>query len=402
MIETYNANLVSTEGPACIRPWTSLEERSLVGDFQICCWINSILGIIKKDSDEDFMKFWNNNIIQNTRESFVNGTFLKDCPIDCPILVKKKFQPDYLDLFQYDSAEYETFSSEFKENREKVLDSIVLKKTVLDTFPLHLKVHPSNICNLDCRMCNLDKKLKQKLSKSYFENIYKMMPYLENIVIFGGEPFACRFTREIIFGGKIRNYPQIHFSTITNGTLLDNKLVEKLRDLKLGWFSFSLDSCKEKTYEQIRVNAKYDKTFSNIENFVKKRDNGDISVREIKANFAIQSVNYTEIADFISYTHSLNIQPNFTFVSGSHELLGKFDEVRACINEGIYKARELGNNLTVLELQYFLKSIPKYEAKTKKLYYYAKLFKIINRDKIVSFLQKHNKFKRVLRKFMGV
>jgi MoaA/NifB/PqqE/SkfB family radical SAM enzyme len=387
----------------CIRPWTSLEERSLVGDYQVCCWINSILGIVKKNSDTDIMSLWNNEIISSIRQSFIDGTFRDLCPDDCPMLIRKKeFETDFVDLYTYDQSEYDMFSEVFRSNREKVIGSIAGKNIVSNAFPLRLKIHPSNICNLNCRMCNLDKGLKEEIGEGYYRNIYNLMPFLEEIVIFGGEPFACRVSRAMIFGAEIRKHPQIHLSMITNGSLMDEKITERLEDLRLGWFSFSLDSCNEKTYPGIRVNATHAKTFRNIERFIQKRDRGEIRIRNIFANFVIQGINYREISEFLEYTHSLGIRANFTMVTGTYELLDHIGEVESSIRQGIRKAEDLGEKLTAIELEYILKKLPGYAAKLRKQRMYFKLFTVVNREKAVSFLQKHNKLKLAVRKIMGI
>ena len=396
-------SLKSDKSIVCTRPWTSLEERSLIGDYQVCCWIDSILGIVKKSSDDDVMTLWNNEMAASIRQSFADGTYREMCPESCPMLIRKrKTEPDFIDLYSYDEAEYEQFSGEFRSNREKVIVSISEKKLVSDAFPLRLKIHPSNICNLDCRMCNLDKNLKEDIGEGYYRNISHLMPFLEEIVIFGGEPFSCKVSRDLIFGGEIRKYPQIHLSTITNGCLLDEKVMERLEDLRLGWFSFSLDSCNEKTYPLVRVNGRYDRTFGNLKKFVEKRDRGEIRIRNIYANFVIQGINYREISEFLEYMHSLGIRANFTMVTGTFELLDHIGEVEDSIRAGLKKAEELGENLTAAELEYLLKKLPDYAAKLRKQRMYFKLFTVIDREKVVSFLQKHNRLKRTLRKIIGV
>jgi len=396
-------SLKSDKSIMCIRPWTSLEERSLIGDYQVCCWINSILGILKKNSDTDIMTLWNNDIISSIRQSFTDGTYRELCPDSCPLLIRKrKYEPDFIDLYSYDAVEYEQFSGEFRKNREKVIASISEKKLISDAFPLRLKIHPSNICNLECRMCNLDKGLKEEIGDGYYRNIYKLMPFLEEIVVFGGEPFGCKVSRDLIFGEEIRKYPQLHLSTITNGSLLNESVMEKLQDLRLGWFSFSLDSCNEKTYPLVRVNAQYEKTFKNLKRFVEKRDRGEIRIQQINANFVIQGINFREISEFLEYMHSLGIRANFTMVTGTFELLDHIGEVEASLLAGVKKADELGEQLTAVELRFLLKKLPDYAARLQKQRMYFKLFKIVDREKVISFLQKHNRFKRTLRKIIGI
>lgn len=392
-------SLKSHKTVPCIRPWTSLEERSLNGDYKVCCWINTIFGRIEKTSNDDILTLWNNNTMTRIRRSFVDGTFVKYCPEDCPIFIN---QANYPDFYEYDPSEYNTFSQKFRSNREKIISSISRKKILMEAFPLRLKLHPSNTCNLNCRMCLQDKSLKQEVGKNYYNNVYKLMPYLEDLIIFGGEPFACRISREIIFGEEIKKYPHIHFSTITNGTLLDDKVLEKLKGLRLGQFYFSLDSCNEKTYENIRINASYARTFSNLKKFVRKRDNGEIRIRDIIASFTIQDNNYHEIREFIDFTNELKIQASFNFVEGFLELHDRIDEVRMSIEEGLARAKDLGDDSAAIELSFLLENLPRYEAKLKKLNFYHRIFTIVDRKRVVGFFERHDKIKKYVKKIIGL
>lgn len=47
-----------------------------------------------------------------------------------------------------------------------------------------------------------------------------MMPYLEEVAVFGGEFLACRTTRRIVRGSEMAYHPQVHYPVTTNGTLL--------------------------------------------------------------------------------------------------------------------------------------------------------------------------------------
>ncbi len=395
--------LKSNPAVACTRPWTSLEERSLDGDYRICCFINKNLGILKKDSERSILDLWNGTEIKEIRNVFAESRFKSLCPRDCPLLIyKTKINTGYTDFYNYDPAEYETFNSKFKDNREKVIDAILNNEVSPPIYPLRLKLHPSNTCNLNCRMCMQNKNLRVNIGSKYYENTFKLMPCLEELVIFGGEPFACKVTKEIIFGDEIKKYPQIHYSTLTNGTLLDEKIQEKLKGLRLGSFSFSLDSCTEKIYEYIRQNARFTRTMNNLVSFVKKRDKGEISIRDIEVNFAIQKVNYKEIAKFVEFAHSLNIKCGFSFVTGSYELNDKIDNVKENIEEAIKVANSLNETETSKHLSYLLSELPIYGKKIKKLHFFYNALNMIDKDKAIFFFRRHNTLRRLFKKVLNI
>jgi pyruvate-formate lyase-activating enzyme len=387
----------------CTRPWTSIEERSLAGDYRICCFINADLGTIDKKSDRNVLDLWNGPTVEKIRRFFAGGAFHRFCPPDCPVLFQKaEIEPDSTDFYEYDSSEYDSFSEKFRENRERVISAILHREIHPDIQPLRLKLHPTNTCNLRCRMCMQDKEDRVEIGNGYYRNLSRLMPYLEELIIFGGEPFACRVTKDIIFGETMRENPQIHISTITNGTLLDASMQERLKSLRLGWFSFSLDSCTEKTYESIRVNAKYAATFRNIESFVKKRDTGEIRIRDIDASFVIQKVNYSEIPRFVEFAHNLRIKSSFSLVTGFHELYDRMDEVRECVEAGIARADELGTFAAARQLASIHRQLPQYGEKLKKLKYFYRLLDRMNKDRVIFFLRKHNRLRLFLKKIAGI
>ena len=386
----------------CTRPWTSIEERSLRGDYRICCFISDTIGHIPKDSDGDVLALFHSDPVAQVRQAFTEGDIHRFCPEDCPVLVHKRTaDPAATDFVMYDPTEYATFSAEFRENRERTLQAIIDRDTDIRNHPLRLKLHPSNTCNLRCRMCMQDKGKKVVLGEGYRRELYALMPYLEDLSIFGGEPFACRFTREIIFGEEIRKYPQIHYSTISNGTLLDAKTLEKLKPLRLGLFSFSVDSCSEEVYSQIRIGGSFRETFANIERLAAMRDRSEIRIREIELNFTIQALNVHEIGKFIEYAHSIGVSAGFGMVTGFGELKGRTGEVREHLQEGIETAQRLGDMKTTANLRQLLESMSSYEQSLKKLKMYHSLLPFVDQEKVIYFMRRHPRLKKFLRNTLG-
>ena len=89
-------------------------------------------------------------------------------------------------------------------------------------------------------------------------------------------------------------------------------------------------------------------------------------------------------------------------MDGTNELLGHIGEVRGSLEAGKAKATQLGLDSTATELQALLRNLPLYERRLKRQRLYFSVFKVLNRDRIVTFLQKHNRFKRFVRKIIGI
>lgn len=141
-------------------------------------------------------------------------------------------------------------------------------------MPCILSIENTNICNARCIMCPHTKmKRKQKvMSQKNFEQIVDKVMKQERIkfiTITGfGEPFADKdLDKKIAWINK--KYPGVKIIIFTNGSLLDEKIAEKI--LKLGVFklNFSVNGTK-KNYKRI-MGLDYDRTMEKINYFLKRQ-----------------------------------------------------------------------------------------------------------------------------------
>jgi len=228
------------------------------------------------------------------------------------------------------------------------------------------------------------------------------MPYLEDLTIFGGEPFSCPTSKRIIFGEELKMYPQIHLSTITNGTLLHERNQEKLMELRLGCFNFSLDSIKEETYLNIRRGANFSRVMTNFKKFVKHAQTGKLNIRRIEASCTIQETNYMEIPQFVEFAHSLGVEPVFSLVNKSKELLGLANDKLRSINKGIDMAQRLGCNAAVNELIRVLDELPSYKKRESKELVLDPIRRIFGRKRVTYFFARHTVLKQVIRRMFRI
>ena len=73
--------------------------------------------------------------------------------------------------------------------------------------PLRLHLHPSDVCNLRCVMCFLDLDSGRQAHWYAGPQLAALLPYLEEIKIFGGEPFFCETSRALILNPESRAGP---------------------------------------------------------------------------------------------------------------------------------------------------------------------------------------------------
>jgi hypothetical protein len=372
-----------------------MRERNLEGDYGVCCWADVHLGRIAKSSEQGLLDLWNAAPVQAFRRAMRDGQHRALCSTHCPVLAGR---PGYGQRLHDYGDEYETFSAEFRQNRERLMAAIRAGNICLDTYPLRLKLHPSNTCNLKCRMCTLDQGKRAVLGTAYLSSVFALLPYLEELIVFGGEPFACANSRQIMFSHPLRQNRQVHLSTITNGVLLDAQVLERLRPLRLGGFDFSLDSCEEQTYRQIRVNADYGKMLANLDRFIRMRDAGQLRIRRVAVTFVIQRLNFAEISAFVEFAHARRVTPAFALVAGSDELLDRIGEVQACMEAGIEKARAVGDSSAAENLASLVEMLPAY---TKALRGYGLAYRLLGTGRarrfVSDFFTNHPRLKRAVR-----
>jgi len=123
----------------------------------------------------------------------------------------------------------------------------------------------------------------------YFEEIKKIIakiPSVTSISFTGGEPFL----RKDIF--KILAYArQKHrVGLISNLTLLNEKKIKKLLDLRLNALMFSLDGDKNQ-HERIRGKGTYDKTVNNARLLIKWRNKRKMNQPRVMLNTVILPTN---------------------------------------------------------------------------------------------------------------
>lgn len=140
----------------------------------------------------------------------------------------------------------------------------------INFYPLKILVEPTNACNLRCIMCprtkmnrkvgNMDLSLFKKIvdeSKDFVKE-YQLSQ--------NGEPLMNNKIFEMI---KYARSNGVFTSFFSNGTLLDESKGRKIIDSGLDRILITIDGATKETYEKIRVNANFERTVSNIENFLK-------------------------------------------------------------------------------------------------------------------------------------
>ncbi len=195
----------------------------------------------------------------------------------------------------------------------KITHAAKNKNTAFKNYPLQIEFLLDNNCNLNCVMCAtnissssttpyVSTEAPVEFSDTFIELITPFLTHGRYFVFSGGEPFLIPqyFTIwEII--SKLN--PSAGIYVQTNGTILNDTIKDALKKYKIQ-IGVSVDSIIPETYEKIRKNAVFNKTFENLEYFIRHTES-------IKNTLTLMTVPMTlnahEIPQIIEYCNAKHI-----------------------------------------------------------------------------------------------
>jgi len=166
----------------------------------------------------------------------------------------------------------------------------IRRKTVVKNLPVRLWIELSSECNLKCVMCpNKDLPSEQK-GYMDFEVFKKLVDEAQQYIfdvslLHRGESLLHpEFVKFLHYVTKYEWRTKLH----TNGTVLTKELSKEIIKSGLYRISFSFDGYSPKTYEKIRVGAKFNEVVENIKNLL-------ILKKEMNSKYPIVAI---ELIDF--------------------------------------------------------------------------------------------------------
>ena len=180
------------------------------------------------------------------------------------------------------------------------------KNYKMTDFPLNVIVEPGNYCNLNCTTCANNKLTRPKgqmnilLYKKIINEIAEKNPYSRLWLDFYGEPLIQKFKLYYMIDyAKKRGLKNININT--NGTLLDEEMAEMLLDSQINFISIDCDGFSKEVYEGIRIGAKRDVTYANIEYILNRKKELGLKEPIIEVKVMEMEENKDEIDTIISY-----------------------------------------------------------------------------------------------------
>jgi len=155
-------------------------------------------------------------------------------------------------------------------NLTQILWNYKKNKVTLNALPTRLWIESTNVCNLKCIMCpnkDFPQSSKGFMDFSLFKKIIdEVKDYVHDIYLHHrGEPMLHPKLADMIIYAKTNG---INVRFHTNGTMLTQKIAEAILHAEPDLVSFSIDGFSKEPYNQIRINGDFDKTISNITEFL--------------------------------------------------------------------------------------------------------------------------------------
>lgn len=164
-------------------------------------------------------------------------------------------------------------------------------------------------CNLNCRHCFNSgsregkmevEQLKQVIEKSLKYNIME-------ISLSGGEPLSHPEIHEIL--SVIKQYPQISFGILTNGTLLTEKMMQEIEESENIFMQISFDGSKKEIYEAIRGAGTFERFWHGLELLAGSK------IKDKRVRTAVSRVNYKDVGNICRIACEKRVSPSFLFVA---------------------------------------------------------------------------------------
>jgi MoaA/NifB/PqqE/SkfB family radical SAM enzyme len=225
-------------------------------------------------------------------------------------------------------------------------------------FPTKVDIFFTEKCNFKCKFCNypkISRSIKKELTDEEISRLIDEICEMDIKVfgVLGGEPFL---RKKVLLNSmeKIKKYG-INGSIVTNGSLLEEKDIERIVKMRWDLIRFSVDGLK-KTHDFLRgVSGSFNKVINVIKTFyqVKKKLNSNFPTIEV--NFVLTNKNYKELSKLIEILSPFEI--NFVYVLPLIELTeeaknlkikeDEASEVNKFLEEAkeISKMRGIGTNL---------------------------------------------------------
>jgi radical SAM protein with 4Fe4S-binding SPASM domain len=180
------------------------------------------------------------------------------------------------------------------------------KQTYTGKFPIFIELEASYYCDLKCPFCaretnigerdigHMTPELWKKILDESRENGLKSIQLAHE-----GESLMNPRLFQMIEDAKEAGIIDIWLHT--NANLMTPKISERLIDCGITKINFSIDASTEKTYEKVRIGGDFKKVVTNVQEFLKIKNEKKAFYLRSRVSFVVQEENLHERKDFYDF-----------------------------------------------------------------------------------------------------
>ncbi|MDD5090117.1 MAG: carbohydrate binding domain-containing protein [Candidatus Wallbacteria bacterium] len=205
-------------------------------------------------------------------------------------------------------------SASFVQFSEK--DLIIMeskKRNIWGLDKVALFVEPTNLCNLQCIMCNHgDHSFQRPLGVMKYGEFKKIIDEICSMKLNLWE-FAPYWLGESFVHPQIIDFLRLsseaasrpgsfrHFNIHTNGVMLEERHLSAILESRLSSILFSVDACHRETYDKIRIGGDFDRLVRNIRWLIAERRRRCQRHPSIIVQMIVMDENAGEISEFCDF-----------------------------------------------------------------------------------------------------
>lgn len=189
----------------------------------------------------------------------------------------------------------------------KQINEIEFKENmiILQSKPRFLRVILTNLCNINCIMCDIQAtKTKFTIPYETINKIFEFFPYLETICWQGGEVFLVDYFKDLLEAAS--KYPNIRQEIQTNGLLIDEAWAELLAKYNVDLL-LSINSVTKATFEHIHQGSKYEDLLKSLSIINKFKEKYNSHLKKVMTVCILRS-NFKEIERFVNFAIRYDFQ----------------------------------------------------------------------------------------------
>lgn len=241
----------------CHAPFVSLNFDQL-GRVTACCY--SRLTVLGSYPSRSLREIWTGPEARAMRDAFLQDRENQGCS------------------FCFHQLRARNFSGALMRNFDRFSRDERYRPEIEPPMPRVLEFEISNLCNLECIMCNGHwsssiranrerlPPLRGPYDRAFVEQLVEFLPSIAAAKFLGGEPFLIKLYYEI-WERLARLNPDAELSITTNATIVPDRARELLEKLR-AHIVVSLDAVDAATFESIRKNARFDRVMANLEDLL--------------------------------------------------------------------------------------------------------------------------------------